>query len=373
MSAFVDSHFTVRQPAWHDLTGEYDHAENPTTLEELLQWSGTDLLQWSGTDWEPVRSPVFATKGSHYCASKDGCSQLAVSIVEGKHYACGKHTVAAQRLKLKVEPLPLKQLPGYQTVQRSDTGDIINVAASSYEVFGNREAAQLVELLLDSTVTDGGVKFETGGSLKGGSLVWYLARLNTPVEVKGDSSPIYPYISVLNAHDGTAALRLLRHSIRIVCWNTWSAAERESGAATYAFRHTSTIRDRIEDARKALLQAQDDTEKWALYASEHLMQPISDNQMEEFLALYVPMPPEGAISDRVEANVLNVRGAIKKFYHSPSCASVAGTVYGALQATTEYLDHGRAYRTADTYLSRTMLKPEPAKAKALSLLQEVTA
>lgn len=361
MPAFVDSHFTVRQPAWHDLTGEYDHDDNPSSLDELLEWSGTN--------WEPVRSPVFATTESRHCDSKDGCEQLAVSLVEGKYHACGRHTVAAQKKNLKVEPLPLRQLPGYQTVQRSDTGDIINVANSSYEVFGNREAAELVEMLLDSTVTEGGVKFETGGSLKGGSLVWYLARLDSPIEVEGDSSPIYPYISVLNAHDGTAALRLLSHSIRIVCWNTWTAAEREG--RTFSFRHTSTIRDRIEDARAALLQTQDEAEQWAQYASEHLMHPISDKEMEEFLELYVPMPPQGAISDRVEANVLNTRGAIKKFYHSPSTASVAGTVYGALQATTEYLDHGRSYRTPDTYLSRTMLKPEPAKAKALTLLKEV--
>lgn len=361
MPAFVDSHFTVRKPAWHDVTGEYDYDHNPRSIDELLQWSGTD--------WEPVRAPVFATKESHRCQSKTGCSQLAVAQVEGKFYACGRHTLAAQKKRLKVTPLPQRQLPGFQTVQRSDTGEIINVAKDSYEVFGNREAAELVELILESTVTSGGVKFETGGSLKGGSLIWYLARLNQPVEVKGDTSPIYPYLSVLNAHDGSAALRLLKHNIRIVCWNTWQAAEREG--VTFAFRHTQSIRDRVDDARKVLLEAQDEAESWAKYASEHLMVPIEDAQFKEFLELYVPMPPTGAISDRVENNVLSTRGAIAGFYHSASCASVAGTVYGALQATTEYLDHGRAYRTPDTYLSRTMLKPEPAKAKALSLLKEV--
>lgn len=361
MPAFVDSHFTVRKPAWHDLTGEYDHDDNPSTLDELLDWSGTN--------WEPVRAPVFATKESQTCMSKEGCNLLAVSVVNDKFHACGRHSIQAQKANHKVEALPQRQLGGYQTVQRSDNGDVINVANASYEVFGNREAAELVELLLESTVVEGGVKFETGGSLKGGSLVWYLARLDSPIEIKGDSSPVYPYISVLNAHDGTAALRLLRHSIRIVCWNTWSAAEREGKA--FSFRHTSTIRDRIEDARDALLKTQTEAEEWARYASEHLMVPMSDKQFDEFLELYVPMPPTGAISDRVEANVLNTRGAIRKFHHSASCASVAGTVYGALQATTEYLDHGRGYRTQDTYLSRTMLKPEPAKAKALSLLKDL--
>lgn len=361
MPAFVDSHFTVRNPAWHDVTGEYDYDRNPASLDELLQWSGTD--------WEPVRTAVFATKESHQCASKTGCTNLAVALINSKHHACARHANVAKASKHKVEPLPMRQLPGFQTVQRSDTGDVITVANASYEVFGNREAAELVELLLDSTVVSGGVKFETGGSLKGGSLIWYLARLDNPIEVKGDSSPIYPYLSVLNAHDGSAALRLLKHSIRIVCWNTWSAAEREG--ISFSFRHTQSIRDRIEDARKVLLEAQDEAEQWAQYASEHLMQPIEDKQFQEYLELYVPMPPTGAISERVEANVVATRQHITNFYHSPSCASVAGTVYGALAATTEYLDHGRKYRNKETYLSRTMLKPEPAKAKALSLLKEV--
>ena len=363
MPAFVDSAFTVRRPAWWDLTGEYDHDENPQTIDEVLEWAGAD--------WEPKRVPLFAGKESLTCDSKSGCTSLAVARVNGKYDACGRHANVAREAKQQVTSLPLKQLPNYHAIVREDTNDILNVASDTYELYSNRETAELVELLLDSDVTSGGVKFETGGVLKGGGLVWFLARLDDPIEVPGDTSPIYPYISVLNSHDGTAALRAINTSIRIVCWNTWSAAEKEGekSGRMFSFRHTGTIRDRIQDARNVLLGAQDDAERWAQYARDMIAIPIEDKQVELFLEDFVPMPT--VPTERSANNVREARNAIKKYYHSPSCASIAGTAWGIIMATGEYLDHGRTFRTKETYVSRTMLKPEPGKHKAMELVQEL--
>ena len=363
MSAFVEQHFTVRQPAWHDLTGEYDHDDNPQSIDEVLEWAGAT--------WEPVKVPLFAGKESVTCDSKDGCSKLAVAKVNDRHYACGRHANVARQANQEVESISLRQLPEYYAIMRDDNNDVLNVASQSYELYSNRETAELVELLLDSSVTDGGVKFETGGVLKGGGLVWFLARLDSPIEVPGDTSPIYPYISVLNSHDGTAALRAINTSIRIVCWNTWSAAEKEGekSGRMFSFRHTGTIRDRIQDAQKVLLGAQDDAERWAQYANEMIAIPIEDKQVETFLEDFVPMPPTP--TERSANNVHEARNAIKKFYHSPSCASIAGTAWGLIMATGEYLDHGRNFRTNETYVSRTMLKPEEGKHKAMKLVQEL--
>lgn len=376
MPPLVDTAFTVRKPAWWDLTGQYDHDENPKSVEEAREWAGAL--------WEPVRTPVFGTIESHPCESLTGCTQLAVAKVHFTHktdgpktsYACGRHANLARDKKYPVEPLPMKQLPDFQTVTRSDNNAVLNVANSTYQLFSNRETFELVEMMLDSTAVDGGVKFETGGVLKGGKLVWALARLDQPIEVVGangarDASPIYPYLSVLNSHDGTAALRVINTSIRIVCWNTWSAAERDSeqSGRTYSFRHTESIRDRIHDAQKEVLGAQDSTHRWVEYANRMIAIPWEDRQVEQFLQDFIPMPPTP--TERSAANVEEARNAVKRFYRSASCASIAGTAWGMIQATGEYLDHGRSFRTKDTYVSRTMLKPEVGKAKALKLIEEM--
>lgn len=364
MPAEVESHFTVRKPAWHDLTGQYDHAENPASVQEALEWAGAD--------WEPVEAPVFHSKVSERCQSQQGCDSLAVALVDDKHYACGRHSNSAQQKGHVVTPLPLKQLGSYFAVMRDDTGDVLNVANSTYQLYKNRETFELVELLLNSTAP--AVKFETGGVLKGGRLVWALARLDEPFEVSGDTSPIYPYVSVLNSHDGSAALRAINTSIRIVCWNTWSAAENEADKSgrQFTFRHTASIRDRVEDARNVLLGARDETAEWVEYANRAIAIPISDGQVRQFLAEFIPMPPDALVSDRVVANVEEARSAVMSFYQSASCASIAGTTWGLVQAVGEYLDHGREYRTKESYVGRSLLKPEKGKNKAMQLIHKIT-
>lgn len=47
-----------------------------------------------------------------------------------------------------------------------------------------------------------------------------------------------------------------------------------------------------------------------------------------------------------------------------------GTALGLFDASTEYLDHVRDFRNRDTYLNRTLLRPEPMKARALTLIRE---
>jgi len=160
--------FTVRKPAWWDLTGAWDKERSPESIDELLEWTGTN--------WQVKRAPTFRTKVSEECQSKGGCSQGAVAVVEGKHYACAKHANVARSKKLQVAAVPLKQVPGKDAIFREDTGEEFDVANSSYEVFQNREAAELVEILLTGETSKGklDVEFITGGNLDGGARVWYL-------------------------------------------------------------------------------------------------------------------------------------------------------------------------------------------------------
>lgn len=395
MPAQVDSLFTVRKPAWHDLTGQYDHPHNPRSVQEALQWAGLD--------WEPTRLPIFSTLEHHTCQSEAannvntaGCDELATTQVYNNNeppqpqwYACLNHATVAQSKGYRVARLKQQQLGDYFAVARTHPPDsdgnaqppqVLNVANSTYEIFSNRETFELLELLLaDENAPGAPVRFETGGSLRGGRLVWALASIDQPYEVtnrvngNSDPSPIYPYVSVLNSHDGTAALRAIKTSIRIVCWNTFSYADNQATAEAgtkheFSFRHTQTMRDRVEEAKQLLFTARTETERWVETANELIGVPISDKQYSDFLTDFVPMPPKP--TDRSAANVEDARAAIKGYYHSPSTAAIAGTVWGALNSVTEYLDHGRTFRTKETYVSRTMLRPEKGKAQALDLLRE---
>ena len=70
-------------------------------------------------------------------------------------------------------------------------------------------------------------------------------------------------------------------------------------------------------------------------------------------------------------NVEEARKALRLIFHSATTEQIAGTAYGLVQAAGEYLDHVRTARTWETRLNRTLIRPEPLKHRALSLIREV--
>src|SRR6185437_9656023 len=100
---------------------------------------------------------------------------------------------------------------------------------------------------------------------------------------------------------------------------------------------------------------------------------ITPEQRELFINQFIPKPPDGLITDRVARNVDEVRRALRLLFDSPTTAPVAHTAYGLIQASGEYLDHVRNARSWETRLNRTLIRPEPLKHRALSLVREITA
>ena len=111
--------------------------------------------------------------------------------------------------------------------------------------------------IVEAVLAQPNVKWETAGVLDGGRAVWCLALLDEPVALPGDDSPTLPYLAITNRHDGTAACALRATAVRIVCANTFRAAELEGErtGATFSFIHKSSWRNRIEEARQAVTGA----------------------------------------------------------------------------------------------------------------------
>jgi len=98
---------------------------------------------------------------------------------------------------------------------------------------------------------------------------------------------------------------------------------------------------------------------------------VDEMVLNHFLADFIPEPPAEVVSPRVRNNIDVARRAFKLIYlDSPTCDAHRGTALGLLDASVEYLDHVRGYRNRDTYMGRTLLRPEPLKAKAVSLIRE---
>ena len=324
MPANVESMFSVRQMPWH--------REGTILADYPGDWSQARTL--AGLDWDPVTADVYAATG--------------ISANGSVYY----------------EPIT-----GWKSITRSDTGAVLSLNRDTYTVIDHGEMGEIVEAVLAQP----NVKWETAGVLDGGRSVWCLALLDEPVALPGDDSPTLPYLAITNRHDGTGACALRATAVRIVCANTFRAAELEGErtGATFSFIHKSSWRSRIEDARAAVTGARTEIRRYSDLARDLLAIHVTPAQRELFITEFIPKPPEGLITDRVARNVDEARKALRLLFDSPTNAQIAGTAYGLVQAAGEYLDHVRNARSWETRLNRTLIRPEPLKHRALSLARDV--
>ena len=338
----IQSMFSVRQNAWHDPQGRFTRDRYPSSIAEARQWAGHD--------WEPLEAEPFErVKVDDPASFAFGDQDVVVELADGRYV--------------------FRPIAGEKRILRSDTGEHLRTVPSTYELIGNGIMYEVIEAVCDEP----NIRFETGGVIDEGRLVWALARLDEPWQAPGDPSVTYPYVAFLNRHDGQASAKTVNTTERIVCRNTFSAADAEGHATgrEYNFRHTKHVMDRIEEAKQALRGLRDDTAAWQELATQLALMPVTASQRERFVTEFVPMPPEGIVSDRVVGNVEEARKQIRAILDGVTCEGISYTAYGLVEAAGEYLDHVRRYRSRDTHLTRTLLKPEPLKAKAIQLAREV--
>jgi phage/plasmid-like protein (TIGR03299 family) len=324
MPANVEAMFSVREMPWH---------REGVVLEEYPEnWD--DVRRLAGLDWDPQVEPVFSLEG----VDEDGTPRYA-------------------------------PIEGWQRIVRSDTKNTLWINQDSYELIDHDAMGQIVEAVLALK----NVKWETGGVLEEGRSVWVLALLDEPIELPGDHTVTLPYMAMTNRHGKPGACTLRATAVRIVCGNTFRASELEGErtGTTFSFKHTKNWRDRIEQAKEAVTGTRREIAEYVEMATSLLGIRVTPAQRELFVAEFIPMPPDGLVTDRVVRNVETARKALRDILASETTAPVAHTAYGLIQGAGEYLDHVRTARTWETKLGRTLLRPEPLKAKALTIVREL--
>ena len=83
---------------------------------------------------------------------------------------------------------------------RDDTNEVIGVTGTSYNVFQNSS----LRAMIDPAVEEGILEIENIGVIKNGSKVFIQAKMAENFTIAGEETK--GMISLLNAHDGTAAL-----------------------------------------------------------------------------------------------------------------------------------------------------------------------
>jgi phage/plasmid-like protein (TIGR03299 family) len=207
-----------------------------------------------------------------------------------------------------------------------------------YEIVQNGELCDIAE----TVIGESGSGFESCGTLRNGRLVWILARWPDGATVQGDR--IGRYLLIYSSHDGSKQIVVAATSVRVVCWNTLSAALDREKDNQICMRHTANVRDRIAEALRLvqLSKARFDDETTLFQSMSE--KAITERFVQGFLLALYPNP-EG--DNRKTGHAVKKRERITDLLRtqpgadSRALRSADGqpTAYGLYNAITQYWQH----------------------------------
>lgn len=290
MAAAVESFASYREPAWHKLGKVFDH--EVTSSSEMLDLAG--LAGWNVRLEEIVLPEGYTTELT----------------------------------------------PQFRVVRTHPTNanpDVLGVVGSRYNVYQNEEMYDFADSLLD------GARWETGGSLKGGSVVFGSLALEreTVIDPNGVGDVVKNYILVSSSHDGSTSLQASVTPVRVVCANTLAVALK-GAKQTYKIRHTQAMEGKVAAAREALGLAHQYLDAFEVEAQQMIEQSITDKVWYDIIRAAYPKPEKDSKGSFVKWD--NKVMELESIYRGDTNFMIANTAWGAYNALTERLDWFRTAR-----------------------------
>lgn len=222
-----------------------------------------------------------------------------------------------------------------------------------YAVYQTSEMFDFLERLRGAA--GGELRFHTAGSLKGGSVVWALAQLAGEINVRrrgGRVDQSAPFLFVSNSFDASSAIQIASTSVRVVCWNTLSAAiaGARKGSDRFSVRHTASAESQLAQAAQALGYAAEYFDAYGRLAQDLADTPMDRSAFTTFCAqlLTGQDDPKAALEKVAEAEgkkrsetmLNNAFDALLGSFERGK-GNAGADRFDALNAVTEYVDHQR--------------------------------
>ena len=254
-------------------------------------------------------------------------------------------------VRLEDMPIPshLTSDKDYQYVVRTNPTDnnqtdVLGVVGERYHVLQNEDLFSFGDNILD-----GGGRWETAGSLKGGRVVFGSLALEreTVLDPTGVADKINTYLLINTSHDGSIAIQASITPVRVVCANTLNVAlnrtkKKDGVKQSFKIRHTQTANGKVQIARETLGMANAYMDEFDKMAQSLFAQEVSAKAFNDIILAAYPKPDK------------DTKGAIKKWenkvdvindiYTGEFNGMIAGNAWGAYNALTERLDWYRSAR-----------------------------
>jgi phage/plasmid-like protein (TIGR03299 family) len=246
----------------------------------------------------------------------------------------------------KGQGLIVNPLAGYRAIVRSDTDHVFAVPTNKYNLVQNSEIVDLFREYCEA----GHASMETVGALRGGSVVWALAKLNggSSLTIKGNDV-VNGYVLMTTSHDGSLSTTAKATQVRVVCHNTMTAAL--AAKADFRLKHSAKwTPERKDEAKQALGIAMEQVQTINTHSAKLAEVSIDQSDWVSFMTKLMGLD---AVLSPITGELTKVAADIyDSTVNSPGAdlVSAKGTLWGAVNGVTHYVDHKRG-RSQDSRLS----------------------
>ena len=316
-------------------------------------------LESSGMPWHRLGTPVAA-----------GQDRTVWRVAAGLEWKAQRGFVR-YAVERGVDPSAFRTIEDRVVLFRSDNGDHLGIVSDSYKVV---QPAAIQDFFFDMAEAHG-FTIETMGSLFGGRKVWTLARAGADSYVVDQRDAIRPYLLGATSLDGSMNTEFRKTAVQVVCNNTLRLAL-SSGGDVVRVPHSTTFRP--ADVRLNLgIEIGNDLELHTAHMRKLACAKIPYQAIETAtVALFkgLKRAEDTTSKDYHEArNALACREVLTRYRTGGLHAGmdgVQGTVYGWINAVTDYVDHAASvhsgqYSQDRRFESAMFGKGADLKAKAL--------
>lgn len=224
----------------------------------------------------------------------------------------------------------------HRAVRRTTDGKLLGVVGPRYAVLQNQDAFKWFQPYLQAREA----ALHTAGSLRGGSRIWVLAKLNRAPLVIAPGDEVEKYLLLSHSHDGSLAVRVGFTPVRVVCANTLAAAHGDVASKLLRLKHTKDVQQNLENIREVInvanLAFEATAEQFRLLARKS----INQADLRRYVQKVFKVEDETKASPRM-LNVMQEVCRLAEEGRGNDLPSVRGTYWAAYNGVSEWLSHER--------------------------------
>lgn len=220
---------------------------------------------------------------------------------------------------------------GYSALVRDSDDKQLDVVSNDWNPVQNQEAFDFFEEYIKA----GDMSMETAGSLKGGTVVWGMAKINEEFEIFGGDR-ITSNLLFTNFHKYGFSTDIRFTPVRTVCWNTLSLALKGNSDKVLKVSHRNTFNsDMVKETLGIATQKLEKYKEAALFLGSK--QAVGEDLIEYFNRVFPKTPTKKL--DQVDEMSRNAKIALEILPSQPGYEFAEGSWWQAFNASTFVVDH----------------------------------